>query len=152
MRDAVQELIDVTVRRIILDEGFARDLAEIAHACEQDGAPETAEGIPDLSRHHRIKPLEKRAGIAALRIEHAGVLYRGSGVGACERPTGTIRFQVPARAAPSDNDDPGRIASGQAETRGLPGTLPNSVAPPHAKQPPGCRRRSRSRPTFLSLS
>ncbi|CAO4150914.1 hypothetical protein [Methylorubrum extorquens] len=105
MHDTVQEPSDVTVRRIILDEGGAR-LAEIIHACGQYGNHETAEGIPGLRRHHRIKPLERRAGIAALRTEHVCILDRGNQVGARERRTGTIRCQGLARGTISGNDDP----------------------------------------------
>ena len=76
MRDEVRQLIDVLLRGIVQDEGFARELGELAHQLEQDGNFNTAQGMLDLGRRHRIQGMKARAKIAAL-CDRYGDLFPG---------------------------------------------------------------------------
>ncbi|WP_018262475.1 hypothetical protein [Methylobacterium sp. WSM2598] len=74
MRDELRRLISVILEGIVLDEGFARELAEIAHQCQQDGNPSVARGMQALSRMHRVKGIEGRAKLAGLCAQYAHIL------------------------------------------------------------------------------
>lgn len=77
MRNAVHSLRDELLRAIVVDEGIAREFAEIAYACRQSGGLQTAEGILGLARHHRVKAMEARARVAALRARYPRDLNGG---------------------------------------------------------------------------
>jgi len=70
MRDAVRSLIEEPLRAIVVEEGVARECAEIAHTCRQEGGHEIAGGIQSLARHHRVKAVEARAQVAALKATY----------------------------------------------------------------------------------
>ncbi len=53
IRDELRQLMDVMIRDIITDEGFARELAEMAHTVAQEGRQNTAEALRTASRLHR---------------------------------------------------------------------------------------------------
>ncbi len=57
MRDAVRSLIEELLRAIVIEEGVARECAEIAHTCREDGGHEIAGGIQSLARHHRVRAM-----------------------------------------------------------------------------------------------
>lgn len=65
-----RRVLDAKTQEIILDEGFARDLAEVAYTMQQDGHHVVAEGMRNLSRHHRIRGLKARAEIMILASEN----------------------------------------------------------------------------------
>lgn len=62
----IRELIDILLRSVAQDEGFARDLAELAYQLGEEGRATAARGMLDLSRRHQIKGMEGRARIFAL--------------------------------------------------------------------------------------
>lgn len=76
MRDALRQLMDVMLKGIVVDEGFAQELADMA-ALARDDFPGFAEAALTLSRQHRIKALLLRARLAALSIEHSDVMSGG---------------------------------------------------------------------------
>lgn len=57
---------------IVMDEEFAREIAEIADRCEHGGAHNIAAAMRNVSRNHRIRGIEGRAQIAALVAQVAG--------------------------------------------------------------------------------
>lgn len=67
MREEVRQVIDLTIEAIIKDEGFAREMAEAAYWCEQDGHPAVAEDMRHVGRQYRIRGMEKRAKLALLQ-------------------------------------------------------------------------------------
>ena len=70
MRDAVRSLIEELLRAIVIEEGVARECAEIAHTCREEGGHEIAGGIQSLARHHRVRAMEARARVAALKATY----------------------------------------------------------------------------------
>ncbi|MHC2109215.1 hypothetical protein [Methylobacterium sp. CM6246] len=72
MTQAVADLVNALARRFVTDEDAARDFATIADTLRDDGHHASADAMLRLSRHHRIRALEGRANLAALRcIENA---------------------------------------------------------------------------------
>lgn len=61
-----RRLIDEKSKEVVVGEGFARELAEVAHALQQGGHSVIAEGMRNLSRHHRVRGMRVRAEIAVL--------------------------------------------------------------------------------------
>lgn len=74
MRNEVRRLTDVLLHGIVQDEGFARELAELAHGSEKDGSTTIAQGMLNLSRHHRIKGIKARAEMTALYERYTHLL------------------------------------------------------------------------------
>ncbi|WP_162560481.1 hypothetical protein [Methylobacterium durans] len=48
-----------------LAEAMADELAAVAHAHRQEGRPETADGLLDQARHHRVQAIRLRAQAGA---------------------------------------------------------------------------------------
>ena len=67
MREEVRQVIDLTIEGIIKDEVYAREMAEAAYWIEQDGHPAVIEEMRHISRHYRIRGMEKRARLALLQ-------------------------------------------------------------------------------------
>ncbi|MHC2002999.1 hypothetical protein ACYQR9_21560 [Methylobacterium sp. CM6241] len=67
MSRVVEELVNALARGIVTDEGAARDFATIADTLRHDGHPASANAMLSLSRHHRIRALEGRGNLAAIR-------------------------------------------------------------------------------------
>ena len=67
MRGEVRQVMDLMVEGIIKDEGFARETAEAAYWCEQDGQHVTAEEMRLVARQYRIRGMKKRAKLALLQ-------------------------------------------------------------------------------------
>lgn len=72
MLDSHRDLLDALFRCIVTDEGFAREVAEIAERCERDGNHAVAAAMRNISRNHRIRGMESRANLAAVQQQHAG--------------------------------------------------------------------------------
>ena len=72
MTDATDRLAGALARGIVSHEGFARELAEIAEILRRDGHHASAEGMLNLNRHHRIRGMEGRGNLAAIRndVQH----------------------------------------------------------------------------------
>ena len=66
MSRADGQLAGALARGVILDEGFARELAEIADVLRRDGHQACADGMLRLCHHHRIRAMESRGNLAAL--------------------------------------------------------------------------------------
>jgi hypothetical protein len=64
---ATDRLVGILARDIIREEGFARELAEIAETLRRDRHHASAEAMLRLSRHHRIRGMQDRGNLAALR-------------------------------------------------------------------------------------
>ena len=71
MQDSHRDLMDAFLRCIVLDEGFADDVAVLADQCEQDGNHAVAAAMRNISRTHRIRGMENRAQVAALDAMYA---------------------------------------------------------------------------------
>lgn len=67
MHKDVRQVMDLMVEDIIKDEGFAREMAEAAYWCAQDGHPIVAEEMHHIGRQYRIRGMEKRAKLALLQ-------------------------------------------------------------------------------------
>jgi hypothetical protein len=67
MREEVRRVMGLTIEGIIKDEGFAREMAEAAYWCEQQGHHLPAEDMCSVSRQYRIRGMEKRARLALLQ-------------------------------------------------------------------------------------
>ncbi|MCJ2139977.1 hypothetical protein [Methylobacterium sp. E-066] len=72
MHDNRRNLMDAYLRCIVIDEGFAREIAAIADECVRDRNHAVAKTMRDISRNHRIRGMESRAQIAALKAEYDG--------------------------------------------------------------------------------
>lgn len=48
MRDTVRDLISVILAGIVADQGFAQELAELAHQLDQDGSHIAAKGVQNV--------------------------------------------------------------------------------------------------------
>jgi hypothetical protein len=66
MREEVRQVVELTIQGIIKNEGLAREMAQAACSCEQDGHLAVAEEMRYVSRQYRIKGMEKRAKLALL--------------------------------------------------------------------------------------
>ncbi|TXM72755.1 hypothetical protein FV226_11275 [Methylobacterium sp. WL12] len=72
MTQAVSDLANALARGIVTDEGAARDFAAVADTFRDDGHQASVDAMLRLSRHHRIRALEGRGNLAALRcVEEA---------------------------------------------------------------------------------
>jgi hypothetical protein len=67
MREELRQVMDLTIQGIIKDEGFAREMAEAAYWCEQDGHFAVAEEMRHVSRQYRIRGMGKRSKLALLQ-------------------------------------------------------------------------------------
>ena len=70
-QDSHRDLMDAFLRCIVVDEGFAGEMAEVAYQCEKDGNQAVAAALRNISRNHRIRGMESRAQIAALQEQPA---------------------------------------------------------------------------------
>lgn len=66
MQDSHRDLMDAFLRCIVLDEGFADDVAVLADQCEQDGNHAVAAAMRSISRNQRIRGMEHCAEVATL--------------------------------------------------------------------------------------
>ncbi|WP_156453955.1 hypothetical protein [Methylobacterium sp. CCH5-D2] len=66
MPSTLIELVNVLLRGIADNEGFARELADMGEQFEVDGNHTAARRMRDLSRHHQVKAIEGRARISVL--------------------------------------------------------------------------------------
>lgn len=71
MTDNERDLMDAFLRCILVNEGFACEIAEIANQCEQDGNHGIAAALLNISRNHRIRGMVNRANLVALTQRHA---------------------------------------------------------------------------------
>lgn len=78
MRQALRTWIDGLHRDVVLTEGCARDLAEMADFLAQHGEHATVDALRTVSRHHRVKAIQLRAQIAALSDRYADLLSSSS--------------------------------------------------------------------------
>lgn len=85
MARSVDQLANAYARGIVVNEGFARELAGIADALRCDGHHACAEGLLRISRHHRIRGLEGRGNLVALRDRDGRAMDTFPGA-ATERP------------------------------------------------------------------
>ncbi|KQO61043.1 hypothetical protein ASF24_03655 [Methylobacterium sp. Leaf86] len=67
MSRAVEDLVNALACGIVADERAARDFATISDTLRHNGHPASADAMLRLSRHHRIRALEGRGNLAALR-------------------------------------------------------------------------------------
>ncbi|KQP77555.1 MULTISPECIES: hypothetical protein [unclassified Methylobacterium] len=66
MSDAIRNLMDVILRGIVEDEGFARELADAAFQLGSDDDLVSVQVLCSLSRQHRVRAIKGRAELAAL--------------------------------------------------------------------------------------
>lgn len=66
MPSALLDLVNVLLRDIADNEGFARELGELGAQFEAEGDTTTARGMRDLGLRHRVRAIEERAQISAL--------------------------------------------------------------------------------------
>lgn len=71
MTDNQRDLMDAFLRCVMVDEGFADEIAEVARQCGRDGNHGVAATLMNISRNHRIKGMESRAKLVAFEQEHA---------------------------------------------------------------------------------
>lgn len=71
MRDEIRWLINTLCKEAITKDGLAQELADLADQDSQNGNHRRAEGMRNLSRHHRVISMQTRAQIAALVVEYA---------------------------------------------------------------------------------
>ena len=71
MQDDYTDLMGAFLRCIAVDEEFAREIAEIADQCGEDGNRVVAAAMRNVSRNHRIRGMESRAWIAAFTQQNA---------------------------------------------------------------------------------
>jgi hypothetical protein len=74
MRQEIRNLMDLLATWIIIDEGFARELAETAQQMEKDGHSMIADMYFTLSRYRRVKAIEAHAKLAALSVHYDDLL------------------------------------------------------------------------------
>ena len=70
MREAIRDLMDVILKGIVQDEGFARELAEVAHQLGPDDHILSVEVLRSLSRRHRVRAIHGHAELAALTEQY----------------------------------------------------------------------------------
>jgi signal transduction histidine kinase len=66
MHNEIRRLIDALRAEAITKEELAQELAELADQYRRNGNHLRAEGMRNLSRHHRIRSIQAYAQIAAL--------------------------------------------------------------------------------------
>jgi len=76
MHNEIQRLIDALREEAIMKEGLAQDLAGLADQYGRNGNHPRAEGMRNLSRHHRIRSMQAYAQIAALTSKYTCFLKR----------------------------------------------------------------------------
>jgi len=86
MRETIQRLIDMALRGVILDEGRAREFAELAQQCEQEGGPMIVAPLQTAARTYRIKGMKGRAEAKALSVRYGHLLNDPVKKGRSERP------------------------------------------------------------------
>ncbi|TNC04484.1 hypothetical protein FF100_36575 [Methylobacterium terricola] len=67
MTNTHRRLVDAMIAEIIEQEGMAQELAEFADLMEEDGHHATADTLRAMSRGRRVKGMELRGNLAALR-------------------------------------------------------------------------------------
>lgn len=68
MPERVRRLMDTMIFDVVVAEGMARELAELAYELTQDGCNATAQVIQDMGRMNRVRSLELRGNLAALVV------------------------------------------------------------------------------------
>ena len=61
----MRDLMDVLLKEVVQDEGFARELAEAAHRLGPDGDLIPTQAMRSLSRRHQVRAIAGRAELAA---------------------------------------------------------------------------------------
>lgn len=70
MREAIRDLMDATLKDIVLIEGFARELAEMAYRVGLDDGLKTVDAMRAISRHHQVNAIKRRAELASLTEQY----------------------------------------------------------------------------------
>jgi hypothetical protein len=76
MRAALRRMMDAMIMTIVVYEGFARELAEMAAQATAHN-PGIAEAAMVQSRQHRVKAIEMRAQLAAFSEQYTDILDEG---------------------------------------------------------------------------